>query len=88
MTARGRLPTCRGAAAGLDRQATAELDKAALERRLLGRSAADIRAVEVDFARVHIELRRKGVTLLLVWQEHRAAHEGWRTRANTQFCEH
>ena len=78
----------RAAAAGLDWQATAELDKAALERRLLGRSAADIRAIEADFARVHIELRRKGVTLVLVWQEHRAAHEGRRTRANTQFCEH
>ncbi len=66
----------------------AELDEAGLERRLLGRSAAEAAVVEPDFARVHIELRRKGVTLMLLWQEYRAAHEGQRTWAYTQFCEH
>ena len=75
-------------AAGLDWAATAELDEASLERRLLGRSAAETRLVEADFARVHIELRRKGVTLMLLWQEYRAANEGRRTWAYTQFCEH
>src|SRR5437773_5215226 len=75
-------------AAGLDWPATADLDEASLERRLLGRSAAEIRLVEADFARVHIELRRKGVTLMLLWQEYRAAHAGRRTWAYTQFCEH
>ena len=76
------------AAAGLDWQATSELDEAALERRLLGRSAAETRVALADFARVHIELRRKGVTLMLLWQEYRAAHEGRRSWAYTQFCEH
>ena len=66
----------------------AELDEAALERRLLGRSATETRVVEADFARVHIEMRRKGVTLMLLWQEYRAAYEGRRTWAYTQFCEH
>jgi len=75
-------------AAGLDWQATADLDEAALERRLLGRSAAETQLVEADFARVHIELRRKGVTLMLLWQEYRAGHAGQRTWAYTQFCEH
>lgn len=75
-------------AAGLDWQETAELDEAALERRLLGRSAAETRVALADFARVHIELRRKGVTLMLLWQEYRAAHEAQRTWAYTQFCEH
>jgi transposase len=75
-------------AAGLDWQATADLDEAALERRLLGRSAVETRLVEPDFARMHIELRRKGVTLVLLWQEYRAANEGRRTWAYTQFCEH
>jgi hypothetical protein len=37
---------------------------------------------------VHIELRRKGVTLMLLWAEYRAAHEGQRTWAYTQFCGH
>ena len=75
-------------AAGLDWPTTAELDEASLERRLLGRSAAETRLVEPDFARVHIELRRKGVTLVLLWQEYRAANAGRRTWAYTQFCEH
>ncbi len=75
-------------AAGLDWQATSELDEGALERRLLGRSAAQDRLVEADFAHVHFELRRKGVTLVLLWQEYRAANEGRRTWAYTQFCEH
>ena len=44
--------------------------------------------VEADFARVHVKLRRKGVTLMLLWQEYRAALEGRRTWAHTQFCEH
>jgi transposase len=75
-------------AAGLDWEATAPLDEASLERRLLGRNAAETRVVEPDFGMVHIELRRKGVTLALLWQEYRAAHEGRRTWAYTQFCEH
>jgi transposase len=75
-------------AAGLDWQASAELDEASLERRLLGRSADETRLVQADFAHVHIELRRKGVTLVLLWQEYRAANEGRRTWAYTQFCEH
>ena len=75
-------------AANLDWAGVAELDEAGLERRLLGRSIAETQVVEADFARVHIELRRKGVTLMLLWQEYRAAHEGRRTWAYTQFCEH
>jgi transposase len=75
-------------AAGLDWEATAELDEASLERRLLGRSSAETAVVPADFATVHIELRRKGVTLMLLWQEYRAAHAGQRTWAYTQFCEH
>jgi transposase len=75
-------------AASLDWVTVANLDEAGLERRLLGRTVAQTQVVEADFARVHIELRRKGVTLMLLWQEYRAAHEGRRTWAYTQFCEH
>ena len=75
-------------AAGLDWVSTVELDEASLERRLMGGGAALSRAVEPDYARVHIELRRKGVTLMLLWGEYRAAHEGQRTWAYTQFCGH
>src|SRR6218665_3445198 len=74
--------------AGLDWASTAELDGASLERRLMGGGAALSRVVEPDYARVHIELRRKGVTLMLLWGEYRPAHEGQRTWAYTQFCGH
>jgi len=76
------------AAGGLDWATVAGLSEAELERRLLGRSADDARIASPDFARVHVELRRKGVTLTLLWQEYRAAHEGERTWGLTQFCEH
>ncbi len=74
--------------AGLDWALTVELDESSLERRLMGGGAAFSRAVEPDYARVHVELRRKGVTLMLLWGEYRAAHEGQRTWAYTQFCGH
>ena len=45
----------------------------------MGGGVALSRAVEPDYARVHIELRRKGVTLMLLWGEYCAAHEGQRT---------
>ena len=75
-------------ATGLGWAATAELDEASLERRLMGGGAALSRVVEPDYARAHIELRRKGVTLMLLWAEYRAAHEGQRTWAHTRFCGH
>ena len=75
-------------AAGLDWESTVDLDEAALERRLLGSDAAASRVVEPDYARVHVELHRKGVTLMLLWGEYRAANEGCRTWAYTQFCGH
>jgi transposase len=75
-------------AAGLDWEGTAELDEASLERRLLGRSSTETAVVAPDFATVHIELRRKGMTLMLLWQEYRAAHADRRTWAYTQFCAH
>lgn len=65
----------------------ADLDEVELERRLLGRDG-EHRVVAPDFAAVHLELRRKGVTLTLLWQEYRAAHAGCRTWGYTQFCEH
>ena len=73
-------------AAGLDWASTVELDEASLERQLMGDGAALSRVVEPDYPRVHIELRRKGVTLMLLWSEYRAANAGQRTWAYTQFC--
>lgn len=65
--------------AGLD-------DDAALERHLfrrVGRPPQDL--VEPDWRSVSTELKRKGVTLTLLWQEYRASHpEGY---GYTWFCE-
>jgi transposase len=76
------------AAGGLTWESIASLSEAELERRLRGRDPEEIRIVEPDFGRVHLELRRKGVTLTLLWQEYRAEYEGQRTWGLTQFCEH
>ncbi len=73
----------------------ADLNEARLERRLLVRSIGETQVVEADFAHAHIELRRKGVMLMLmrVWGDCRAAHEGRCTRfppvlrALQGFCE-
>ncbi|MGE0315949.1 MAG: hypothetical protein AB7P21_30405 [Lautropia sp.] len=66
----------------------ASLGEAELERRLFGASPEHRRVVEPDFGRVHLELRRKGVTLALLWDEYRAANEGRRTWVSMQFYEH
>jgi hypothetical protein len=71
-----------------DWESIAALGEAELERRLFGASPEQRRVVEPDFGRMHLELRRKGVTLTLLWEEYRAANEGRRTWGLTQFCEH
>lgn len=66
----------RAEAAGLCEWAAVEaLDDAALERRLFPVSAPGGSERPLpDFAALHRELRRKGVTLALLWQEYKAAH--------------
>ena len=65
--------------AGRDDDATLE---AALFQRV-GRPPQDLQ--EPDWAKVATELKRKGVTLVLLWQEYREAHpEGY---GYTWFCE-
>ena len=64
-----------------------DLDDAALESRLYPAPAAaakDWRSLP-DWPAIHRELRRKGVTLQLVWEEYRAAHpDGY---GRSWFCE-
>src|SRR6185312_11954375 len=48
--------------------------------------AARNRRPQPDWTAVHRELRRPGVTLQLLWEEHRAAHpDGY---GYSRFCEH
>jgi transposase len=65
----------------------AEIDDAELERRLfapLGFNTAPTRAVP-DWQHVHAELRRRGVTLVLLWEEYRADHaDGY---GYSRFCD-
>ena len=53
-----------------------DIDDTALQRRIFACSGAP--AVEracIDWAKVHAELKRRGVTLLLLWQEHRSCDQ-------------
>ena len=63
------------------------LDEATLESRLFPPMVSpDVVRPEPDWARVHQEMRKKSVTLDLLWQEYKADHpEGYRY---SWFCKH
>jgi transposase len=62
------------------------LDDAQLQALLFARAAPQLeRYATPDFAHVHQELKRKGVTLMLLWEEYAAAHAGQAYRYS-QFC--
>ena len=63
------------------------MDEAALEARLIPPRQASTRFAEPDHAKIHTELKRKGVTLQLLWSEY-VAEAGERAYRYTQFCEH
>ncbi len=75
-------------AAGLDWETVKGWDERQLVARLLPRSLDASPYVSPDWGRVHRELDRKGVTLMLLWQEYAAGHPHARTWRYTQFCEH
>jgi len=78
----------RVAEAGLAWPLPADVDEAALERLLFPPPPllpAQVRGVP-DWALVHQEFKRKGVTLFLLWQEYRETHpEGYQY---SWFCDH
>jgi transposase len=77
--------------AGLSWPLAAELDEPALAKRLCPRSAHSTSSqpprAQPDYAAIHAELKEKGVTRLLLWEEYRATHpdNGY---SYTQFCFH
>lgn len=75
-------------AAGLDWATVRGWDERQVLARLLPRSATVAPYVEPNWGRIHQELSRKGVTLLLLWEEYVAEHAEERTWRYTQFCEH
>ncbi len=77
----------RFAEAGLQWPAAAALDDATLEQKLFAPVAVAPTAGRAvpDWSQVHRELRRKGVTLTLLWHEYKAAHpEGFQY---SWFCD-
>src|SRR6266545_2319503 len=65
----------RAQAAGLGWPLPAEMDDAELEARLFVTTQQPLASRGLpDFASVHTELRRKGVTLQLLWIEYRERH--------------
>jgi transposase len=74
--------------AGLSWPLSADLSDEALHRLLVGSdqpAAVSGRYVAPDCAAIHQELKRKGVTLQLLWHEYRAEH-GQAGYAYSQFC--
>ena len=79
--------------AGLSWPLPEGLDEATLAQRLgakttnPGGSQTNARRALPDFAAIHAQLKEKGVTRLLLWEEYRAAHpdDGY---SYTQFCFH
>jgi len=73
--------------AGLAWPEVEAIDEAQLEARLMPRAPPVGRRVLPDFTAIHQELKRKGVTLQLLWEEYVAAHPGETTYRYTQFCQ-
>lgn len=76
------------AVAGLDWPTVQALSDTALERRVVqGRQDRPTHYVPPDYGRPHQELRHKGMTLMLFWEEYVAAHPEQATYRYSQFCE-
>ena len=78
---------CRARAVGLAWPLPDELTDEVLAARLYASSPVQIKGARPlpDWPTVHRELRRKGVTLNLLWQEHRAVHPDG--HGYSQFCD-
>ena len=61
-------------AAGLQWAQIQTMDETALHSRLMGAPQRASSFVAPDYARLHQELQRKGMTLMLLWQEHSEQH--------------
>jgi len=76
----------RARAAGLVWPLPAELDDGALERLLYPPPRASRERPQPDLEHIYRELKRKAVTLELLWQEYRAAHPE-RGYGYSRFCD-
>ncbi len=58
-----------------------------LARRLRPTRSAPVRHVQPDYAAIHQELKRRGMTLWLLWEDHVAAHPAQSTYKYSQFAQ-
>jgi transposase len=63
------------------------LDEGALEALMYRQAAPPERYAQPDYALIHQELKRKGVTLQLLWEEYEKAY-GQSAYRYSQFCRH
>jgi hypothetical protein len=77
----------RAAQKGLSWPLPADLDDSRLEALLYAQAAPHREYALPDYALIHQELKRKGVTLQLLWEEYEAAY-GERGYRYSQFCAH
>ncbi len=75
----------RAEAAGITWPIPDEIDDAELERRLFPTPDEALKRAEPEWPKVHRELKRRGVTLVLLWQEYQAEHPGG--YSYSRFCE-
>lgn len=77
----------RAAEAGLGWPLPEDLDDAALERLLFPQSVRVTEFRQPDCGHIHQELKRKGVTLHLLWEEYHESH-GEQAYGYSQYCAH
>lgn len=76
----------RAKTAGITWPLSGQMDDAQLEGLLFARAAPRVeRRAAPDLAHLHQELKRKGVTLMLLWEEYAAAYAG-QAYGYSQFC--
>ncbi|NJN05504.1 MAG: IS21 family transposase [Rhodobacteraceae bacterium] len=86
-SARSTVQECvrRSRAAGVHWPLPAGLDETALHAQLYQRSVPLSRTPQPDFACIQAELKRRGVTRMLLWEEYKNAHpDGWQYSV---FCD-
>lgn len=74
-------------AAGLDWPTLQDCDEAEIEKLLLAGQPKTREHAQPNYSSIHQELRRKGMTLMLLWEEYRAVFAGQPTYSYSQFCE-
>jgi transposase len=86
-SARSTVQECirRARDAGLPWPLPSEIDESVLHAQLYRRAVPLSHTPQPDFAHLHRELSRRGVTCLLLWEEYKAAHaDGWQYSV---FCD-